>query len=76
MGFIGLGAMGWHMARHLQSRFPTSVWNRTRTKAEDHGAQFGTGVVKDIADFKAPVIFCCVPTSEEVREVARSGRIA
>ena len=46
IGFIGLGAMGWHMAGHLTQLDATvMVWNRTQHKAEAHVAQFATVAV-------------------------------
>ncbi len=46
IGFIGLGAMGWHMAGHLTQLDATvMVWNRTQRKAEAHAAQFATVAV-------------------------------
>ncbi|HJT18110.1 MAG TPA: NAD(P)-binding domain-containing protein, partial [Thermoanaerobaculia bacterium] len=33
IGFIGLGAMGFPMARHLSKQYEVVVWNRTREKA-------------------------------------------
>ena len=35
MGFIGIGLMGQHMARHLlEAGYPLTVWNRTKDKAQ------------------------------------------
>ena len=70
VGFIGLGAMGQHMARRIGSLFRTGVWNRTSSKALAHAEKHDTVFVENIADMNCPVIFCCLPTSAEVREVA------
>ena len=35
VGFIGLGVMGFPMAGHISKAFPTQVYNRTLSKAED-----------------------------------------
>jgi 3-hydroxyisobutyrate dehydrogenase len=70
VGFIGLGAMGHHMARRIGSLFRTGVWNRTAMKAQEHSANHGTVFVENLEDMDCPVIFCCLPTSDEVREVA------
>ncbi len=36
IGFIGIGLMGNHMARHLlEAGYPLTVWNRTKEKAND-----------------------------------------
>jgi len=76
VGFIGLGAIGAPMARHVAKKFETTVWNRTRGKAEafarENGARAATtlqGVI-DLAD----VVVTCLPTSREVRDlVERDG---
>src|SRR5215831_5644300 len=47
VGFIGLGLMGKPMARNLlKAGFPLTVWNRTRSKAEElaqEGAKLADG---------------------------------
>jgi 3-hydroxyisobutyrate dehydrogenase-like beta-hydroxyacid dehydrogenase len=50
IGFIGLGNMGWHMARHLVGAGQTvTVWNRTSSRAE--GLQrAGAGIAASPAD--------------------------
>ena len=55
IGFIGLGAMGFFMARNLAKNRPQSVtplppaliWNRTKSRAED--------LVKEVGDDKAQI---------------------
>ena len=42
IAFIGLGAMGFPMARHLSKQHDSLVWNRTREKAERHAREHGT----------------------------------
>ena len=42
IAFIGLGAMGFPMARHLAKENDVLVWNRTREKAERHAREHGT----------------------------------
>ena len=39
IAFIGLGAMGFPMARHLAKENDVLVWNRTREKAERHARE-------------------------------------
>src|SRR5688500_6752118 len=70
VGFIGLGAMGFPMARHLAKEHEVIVWNRTREKAERHAREHGThlaGSLEDVA--QAPVIITMLPTSREVDEI-------
>jgi 3-hydroxyisobutyrate dehydrogenase len=70
IAFIGLGAMGFPMARHLAKEHEVLVWNRTAEKAERHAREHGTRVASDLADCAtAPVIITMLPTSTEVDEV-------
>ena len=70
IGFIGLGAMGYPMARHLAKEHEVIVWNRTREKAEKHAREHKTTLAKDLADTAAAdVIITMLPTSKEVDEV-------
>lgn len=70
IGFIGLGAMGFPMARHLAKEHELLVWNRTREKAERHAREHGTTVANELADVaSADVIITMLPTSKEVDEV-------
>jgi 3-hydroxyisobutyrate dehydrogenase len=70
IGFIGLGAMGFPMARHLTKEHEVIVWNRTREKAERHAREHGSRVAKDLADCAAAdVIITMLPTSREVDEI-------
>jgi 3-hydroxyisobutyrate dehydrogenase len=70
IGFIGLGAMGFPMARHLAKQHQVIVWNRTREKAERHAREHGSTLAGDLADVAAAeVIITMLPTSKEVDEI-------
>ena len=70
IGFIGLGAMGFPMARHLAKQHEVTVWNRTREKAERHSREHGTRLASDLTDAaNAEVIITMLPTSREVDEI-------
>ncbi len=70
IGFIGLGAMGFPMARHLAKEHEVIVWNRTRAKAERHAREHGTKLAHDLAEVAAAdVIITILPTSREVDEI-------
>ena len=70
IGFIGLGAMGFPMARHLAREHEVIVWNRTREKAELHSREHGTKLAGDIKDCaNADAVITMLPTSREVDEV-------
>lgn len=70
IGFIGLGAMGFPMARHLAKEHEVIVWNRTREKAERHAREHGTTLAAELADCaNADAIITMLPTSKEVDEI-------
>jgi len=70
IAFIGLGAMGFPMARHLSKQHELIVWNRTREKAERHSREHGTTVANDLAGCAdAEVIITMLPTSVEVDQI-------
>jgi len=74
LAFIGLGAMGFPMARHLSKQHELIVWNRTREKAERHSREYGGRLAGDLADTaQAEVIITMLPTSREVDEIV--GRL-
>ncbi|HEY0140269.1 MAG TPA: NAD(P)-dependent oxidoreductase [Thermoanaerobaculia bacterium] len=70
IGFIGLGAMGFPMARHLAKEHDVLVWNRTREKAERHAREHGSHLAHDLREISGTeVIITILPTSKEVDEV-------
>ena len=70
VAFIGLGAMGWHMASHLpKTGLAVWVWNRTFEKAQQHAAQFATHAVNLDQAVQADFIFSCLPTSADVEQL-------
>src|SRR5258705_6442598 len=70
IAFIGLGAMGFPMARHLAKEHDVLVWNRTREKAERHAREHGTRLASDLAECATQdVIITMLPTSKEVDEI-------
>src|SRR5690349_16248959 len=71
-GFIGLGAMGAHMARHLHHRgLLTAVWNRTSTKSEALAADLGVRCAASLADMAehCEAIVLCVAADADVLQV-------
>ncbi|WP_081406795.1 NAD(P)-dependent oxidoreductase [Acinetobacter pragensis] len=68
--FIGLGAMGWHMASHLpKTGLDVLVWNRNFDKAAAHAKAFGTQAVSIEEVVQADFIFSCLPTSADVEQL-------
>ena len=60
------------MASHLTSPpFDLTVWNRTRSKADDFVKEFGGSVANTPAEAArdAEIIFTCLPSSREVGDV-------
>jgi 3-hydroxyisobutyrate dehydrogenase len=70
IAFVGLGAMGYPMARHLAKQHDVIVWNRTREKAERHAREHGTRLANELSDCaEAEVVITMLPTSAEVDEI-------
>ena len=72
VGFIGLGAMGQHMARNLhRAGLLTGVWNRTASKAEALASETGCRVFSSPAALAADCefIFTCVSADDDLLSV-------
>ncbi|AUX89944.1 3-hydroxyisobutyrate dehydrogenase [Acinetobacter sp. ACNIH1] len=70
IAFLGLGAMGWHMASHLPKLgHPVWVWNRIEQKAVEHATLFATQAVRIEQAVQADFIFSCLPTSQDVENL-------
>lgn len=69
MALIGLGAMGYPMAKHLARHHELLVWNRTLKKAENHAREHGSKLATLQECAAAEVILTVLPTSGEVDEV-------
>jgi 3-hydroxyisobutyrate dehydrogenase len=71
VGFIGLGAIGRPMAKHIVKNFDGMVWNRTAERATAFVAEFGGKAAASPTEVIqwAEVVITCLPTSKEVRAV-------
>jgi 3-hydroxyisobutyrate dehydrogenase len=72
VAFLGLGAIGRPMARHLAPpAFDLTVWNRTSSKAASFAAEHGAvaAATPREAATGAAVVITCFPTSRQVEEV-------
>lgn len=70
VAFLGLGAMGFPIARNLQREHQVLVWNRTVAVAERHAREHGTQLLSTLQEAAgADVIVTMVPTSHEVDEL-------
>jgi len=74
-GFVGLGAMGMHMARNLQrAGLLAAVWNRTSSKAQALAAELKVEAPATLPELAASceAIVSCVSADADVLEVARA----
>ncbi|CAM3779286.1 2-(hydroxymethyl)glutarate dehydrogenase [Vibrio aerogenes CECT 7868] len=72
VAFIGLGVMGYPMARHLsEAGYQTKVFNRTRQKSAAWEKQYHGIACEKPADAAAgsQIIFICVGNDDDVRSV-------
>lgn len=72
VAFLGLGVMGYPMARHLaKAGHEVTVYNRTAAKAEqwvaDHGGKMAHTPQEAAQD--QDFVFCCVGNDDDLREV-------
>lgn len=75
--FIGLGVMGYPMAGHLvAAQYPTTVFNRTRSKAEQwlkqhqkKSVETNMGLTPKEASLDADIVFTCVGNDDDLRSV-------
>ncbi len=75
VGFVGLGAMGIHMARNLhRGGLLTAVWNRTAEKARALAAELGIAAPGTPAELAAgvDVVVLCVSADDDVLDVVRA----
>jgi 3-hydroxyisobutyrate dehydrogenase len=73
--FIGLGAMGTHMARNLQrAGLLAAVWNRTSAKAQTLATELKVDAPATLAELAAgcEAIVSCVSADADVLEVTRA----
>ena len=73
-GFVGLGAMGTHMARNLhRAGLLTAVWSRSSGKAQALAAELGVEAPATLADLAAAceAVVSCVSADADVLEVTR-----
>src|ERR1700744_4431460 len=71
-GFVGLGAMGAHMARNLhQAGMLTGVWNRSADKAAALAAELKVHAFKDLTELagNCEAVVSCVSADDDLREV-------
>jgi 3-hydroxyisobutyrate dehydrogenase len=74
VAFVGLGAMGIHMARNLsRAGLLTAVWNRTPDKARQLAAELKVAAPATLAELASQVdaVVSCVSADADVLEVVR-----
>jgi 3-hydroxyisobutyrate dehydrogenase len=70
--FLGLGVMGYPMARHLKAKgHDVTVYNRTTAKAEKWVSEQGGALAKTpmLAAQGQDIVFACVGNDDDLREV-------
>ena len=75
VGFVGLGAMGAHMARNLKrAGLLTAVWNRTADKARALASELGVSSPATLAELAGAcdAVVSCVSADADVLEVTRA----
>jgi len=68
VGFIGLGVMGGHMARHLSDKYSTTVYDVDAEKLTKQEGGQKAGSIQEVGE-NADLILLSLPSSEIVKEV-------
>ncbi|MBL8961735.1 MAG: NAD(P)-dependent oxidoreductase [Gemmatimonadetes bacterium] len=71
VSFLGLGAIGTPMARHVAAKGDLTIWNRTASTAAAFAASDRCVIAPTAREAGAasPVVITCLPTSREVEVV-------
>jgi 3-hydroxyisobutyrate dehydrogenase len=72
VAFLGLGAIGAPMARHLvRDTIDLVVWNRTGSRAQEFAAATGATVALSVGDAvrDREIVISCLPTSSDVESL-------
>ena len=72
IGFVGIGAMGWHMAGHLaRKQFPVAVYDLDRERQERFTASHQARSASSLADLGRDIstVITMLPTGRDVRHV-------
>jgi 3-hydroxyisobutyrate dehydrogenase len=72
VAFLGLGVMGYPMARHLKAKgHEVAVYNRTTAKAEKWVSENGGRLAKSPKEAAEAqeIVFCCVGNDDDLRQV-------
>jgi 3-hydroxyisobutyrate dehydrogenase len=75
VGFVGLGAMGVHMARNLhRAQLLAAVWNRTAQKAQALAAELSIHAPASLTELASScdAVVSCVSADTDVLEVTRA----
>jgi 3-hydroxyisobutyrate dehydrogenase len=75
VGFVGLGAMGAHMARNLyRAGLLSALWNRTSEKAKTLASELGCQAPETLAALASNVdaVVICVSADDDVLQVVRA----
>ncbi len=72
VAFLGLGVMGYPMARHLKRKgHDVTVYNRTTAKAEKWASEHGGRVARTLQEAARgqEIVFSCVGNDDDLRQV-------
>jgi 3-hydroxyisobutyrate dehydrogenase len=72
VAFLGLGVMGYPMARHLKTKgHDVTVYNRTTAKAEKWASEHGGRVARTLQEAARgqEIVFSCVGNDDDLRQV-------
>jgi 3-hydroxyisobutyrate dehydrogenase-like beta-hydroxyacid dehydrogenase len=73
IGFIGLGQMGFKIAKNISYKHKINIWNRTESVSDKFNNLYNSEKYNNINELSknSDIIFTCLPTSDEISIISK-----
>jgi 3-hydroxyisobutyrate dehydrogenase len=73
LGFIGLGQMGFRIAKNISYKHKINIWNRTESISDKFNNLYNSEKYNNISELSknTDILFTCLPTSDEVSIISK-----
>ena len=73
LGFIGLGQMGFRIAKNISYKHKINIWNRTESVSDKFNNLYNSEKYNNISKLSknTDILFTCLPTSDEVSIISK-----
>ena len=78
VGFIGLGTMGFQIAKNLSKNQKINIFTRNKDKIIKFNKSYNSQIYNNYKDLviDSDLIFTCLPTSNEVNEICENLKLS